>query len=250
MKDDFGDRMKSYEKALGHKITSQWACLRIDGRSFSKLTRKLYKEKLITRPRDPRFEKVFVEATKFTMDHFGFKAGFHQSDEVTIFFNPTDLSNERSEHPFGGKIQKLTSVVASFFTSSFVGFFMQEYGIVLAGISFDCRIIEFPTQAEAVNMLIWRFQDAKKNLISDIAHYHFGSKNLEGVNTEERYNLIGSPKLKPGNFMKRVSYEKVVDVKTSEKESVSELVTRHKIDAVDIDFDNMEFAQRVDFVYG
>lgn len=244
MKDLLGDRMKEYENASVTFVDgSKPVYMRIDGRSFSKFTKSLVKGGLVEKPRDKRFEQVFIEATKETVKEFHMALGFHQSDEVSLFFNV--LENEASQLPFNGKVQKLCSVVSSYFTSAFMANFQYIYDDYAPLLSFDARVCELPSKAESTNMLVWRYQDARRNMIQDIAHHQFGHKAIDRKSTQEKYEMIGEPVLSPGNFIKRKSFL----YKTHYHDGAYDAI-RHIVDVIPVDFDKMTFEERMSLIYG
>jgi tRNA(His) 5'-end guanylyltransferase len=266
--DDFGDRMKRYERETAftahHKLIKaegdlldyqemEWRdddmfmYMRLDGRSFSNFTKKLASRGLIMKPRDTAFESVFVRAVQDLVKEFSFKLAFHQSDEISLFFKPLLLDDEYSQLLFDGRLDKHISVIPSYFTSRFCYHFNEVYGEV-PECSFDGRVAVFPSAAEATNMLVWRYQDASRNLIQDIAHFKFGDKALFKVSTQEKWEMIGSPDLRPGNFIKRVKYQLPLDTKGMV--NVPQSVTRTRIDLLNIDFKTMTFDERVNLIYG
>lgn len=249
--DDFGDRMKGYELAFRTFIADQAALpyypyMRLDGRSFSNFTKKLASRGLLKKPRDEKFEFVFVRAVQDTVKEFNILTAFHQSDEISLFFKP--VTDPISEPLFNGNIEKLCSVVASYFTARFCFHFSESYGEV-PECSFDGRVCAFPSDAEATNMLVWRYQDASRNAIQDHAHFKFGSKKLFGVSTQEKWEMLGCPDLKAGNFVKRVKFQ--FDTPYVDKFTMQQTVTRSRIDVLrNLDFQNMTFEERVNLIYG
>lgn len=264
--DDFGDRMKRYEHECRFKIEDKrvytqldhfdlyeieergypfYPYVRIDGRSFSRFTKKLASRGLIKKPRDTKFENVFVLSVKDTVEEFNLKLGFHQSDEISLFFAP--VLDDESQMVFDGNLSKLLSVVPSYFTSRFCYHFNEVYAEV-PECSFDGRMCIFQSDAEATNMLVWRYQDASRNLIQDIAHHQFSDKQLFKVSTQQKFEMIGSPDLKPGNFIKRVKYK--FDTPFVDKFKMQETVIRSRTDLLDIDFSKMNFEERVNLIYG
>ena len=229
-KDSFGDRMKGYERDVPKKLSRNgFAYMRIDGRSFSKFTKKLAAQGLLAKPRDLTFEQVFVHSTIDIIEQFNFAIGFHQSDEISLLFRPLD--NEKSQYPFDGKVQKLCSVIASAFTTAFIKNFHQTYGFI-PDVSFDARVVDLPTKAEAVNMLVWRYKDAKRNVIQDYAYNQFSDKQLHKKSTTEKWEMIGKPELRPGNFIKRFSVEE-------------NGIIRHHVIQHYVNFDKLTWEQRV-----
>lgn len=256
--DEFGDRMKSYEKELrsfvefSEDVSSDTLYLyaRLDGRSFSKFTKKMSAAKLLVKPRDHAFENVFVEAVKDTVKEFNLTLGFHQSDEISLFFQPL-VKDGISQLPFNGNLTKLNSVLASYFTSRWIYHFNEAYKYV-PEVSFDCRFVIFKEKAEAVNMLVWRWQDATRNVIQDYAHHMFGHAKLMNMPTREKLEMVinNVPDFEEsilrtfGNFVKRENYE--IDV-TSEHTNDSAIRSRYV--NLDIDFRGMSFEERMELVY-
>jgi tRNA(His) guanylyltransferase len=135
-----GDRMKGYEKIIDYKIKpSESYVIRLDGRSFSKFTKKFVKP----------FDLVFVKAMCMTMqdlvEEFEAQTGYTHSDEITLIFNAKCTELEEFEyletkiykeckrdsekdaqtvrtsnlkelpiHMFKGRIQKILSLVSSY----------------------------------------------------------------------------------------------------------------------------------------
>lgn len=182
--DDFGDRMKTYERARTEDklIAGNVYYARLDGRGFSKFTKGL------RRPFDHRMSISMIEVTKHLVEKTNAKMGYTQSDEISLVWCP-DID---SQMMFDGKVQKLTSVLASMATSKFM------YEIMMSGLSdyveklphFDCRIFELPSLTEGANALLWREQDATKNAITMAASCHFSHKQLHGVNGKDKIDMM------------------------------------------------------------
>lgn len=240
-KDQLGDRMKAYEiesLKYTHIPKDHYAVMRIDGRSFSNFVKKLVGEGLVVRPRDKNFESVFTYAVKETCKEFHFVTAFHQSDEISFVFPE---QTETSILPFDGKMAKLLSVVPSFFTSAFVMSYHDWFGKI-PSVSFDARIAVFPEKAEAVNMVLWRYFDARRNLIQDMAHHKFGHSRLHGVSTLAKYEMLGEPVVNPGNFIKRNLYEM--------ESPLGEIVLRSRYDVIpSLEFGKMNFEERQNFIF-
>lgn len=77
-----GDRMKKYEAHMDLRILPcESFVVRLDGRSFSKFTKKFFKP----------FDIIFVKAMCKTMidlvEEFDAQTGYTHSDEITLIFN-------------------------------------------------------------------------------------------------------------------------------------------------------------------
>lgn len=174
-----GDRMKMYESKTQQIITIECPVfVRLDGKGFSKWTKNLEK------PFDMRFSNSMIETTRMLVEEFNADIGYTQSDEITLLWTP---KTEPSEHVFGGKVNKLISLLASFTTYHF-NFLMSEVS-ELPPAYFDARAFTLPEEEIAL-ALKWRWIDAKKNSVSQLAHHHFSPSKLKGVHTGDRLEML------------------------------------------------------------
>lgn len=112
-----GDRMKKYENALcTTKVDfSKPFVVRIDGHNFRIFTRGLKK------PYDYNLHQVFVNVCEMLIKEFNAHTVYTHSDEISLLYYPKKTKNkdEWREPPFGGRIQKLVSIIAGYTTSKF-----------------------------------------------------------------------------------------------------------------------------------
>ena len=169
-KDDFGDRMKRYEKLYaGQKAMPLLPVIaRLDGKNFSKLTKNL------DRPFDGNFRTMMKNITRLLVGSSNALLGYTQSDEITLVYYSDDYKKQIF---FNGKIQKMVSVLASMATSyaNFVGLNTLLKDPI---IHFDCRVFQVPTKVEAANQILWRVQDAVRNSIQAVGQHNFSHKEL------------------------------------------------------------------------
>lgn len=186
-KDNFGDRMKAYEAAETERqfmpLLPVYA--RIDGRCFSGFTRGL------ARPYDINITRAMIETTKYLVEETHARIGYTQSDEMSLVW----LQNEYdSDIFFTGKVQKLTSVLASLATVKFNHFCLQNDVLrdkALKGLPvFDCRVFQLPNKAEAANAFLWREKDATKNAISMAARSFYSHKQLHAKSSSDMQEMI------------------------------------------------------------
>lgn len=222
-----GDRMKKYENVVDSKIIiipSESFIIRLDGRSFSKFTKKFIKP----------FDLVFVKAMCLTMrdlvQEFEAQTGYTHSDEITLIFDAkcTELeefeylekkiNNEEQEnnkqkkvnklpiHMFGGRIQKILSLVSSFCSVRFnfhlsnliepIKFNYDEKFVELIKSHkqmFDGRIIIFKESLkhEILNHQIWRsIHDCERNAISTYAYTYFGPKKIKNKTCKDMIQML------------------------------------------------------------
>ena len=150
---------------------------RLDGRSFHTFTKGL------ARPYDERLSGLMVDTTKYLVEKTGARLGYTQSDEITLFW---DLKPEQydTEYLFRGKFQKIASITAGLATA----YFNRELAIripekVDALPVFDSRGWQVYTDKDVFLNFLWRQEDAIKNSISMLAQTYFSAKQLHGINS-------------------------------------------------------------------
>lgn len=182
-KDNFGDRMKAYEKRESITLMPFVpVVVRIDGKRFSKWTQGL------ERPYDKRLTDLMVGVTKRLVEETGAVTGYTQSDEITLVFVNT---NAKSEIFLGGRVQKMTSILASMATAWFneaVPEAIPEKAGKLA--LFDCRVWSVPNMGEAANAFLWREQDATRNSIQGAARSVYSHKACHKRSTSELQDML------------------------------------------------------------
>lgn len=184
MQDVLGDRMKALEQQeAGRRLPAHLPVLaRIDGRGFSRFTRHM------SRPFNPWLSEAMCVTTRLLVEASGAVLGYTQSDEISLVWAPTP---EGSERPYGDKIQKLTSILASMATACFNAEFTSDCGEHPGyAATFDCRVWAVPDETEAANTLLWRALDAQKNSISGLARCYFSHRGLQGKTGEQQRAML------------------------------------------------------------
>lgn len=189
--DDFGNRMKAYENQYNN-IWFDGSCpvvCRLDGRAFHSITKKL------ERPFDKKFRDCMASVTCNLVKDFNAVIGYTQSDEITlVLYAP----REESQLPFGGKLFKLTSVLASACSNYFNNYrdidgdspLMDAYLSSKRNAQFDCRVFQVPTESEAINNLLWRQRDCYRNAVLSVAQYKYGHKRIHGFKVAELVEMM------------------------------------------------------------
>lgn len=178
--DPLGDRCKAFEQAAETTLMAGLPVLaRLDGRAFHTFTRGMAWP-------DPRLIACFHQTVQDLLDDMHATVAYHQSDEITLVWAP------RQELPFGGRVQKLTSVLAGLASVSFGLTVRRVFGHELANLlpHFDCRVWQVPNSAEALQVLQWREDDAVKNSVSALASQHFSHKALHGKSSHDRLVML------------------------------------------------------------
>lgn len=231
MSDNFGDRMKMYEKAESGRrfmpLLPVYA--RLDGRSFSRFT------KSFNRPYDERMTRAMIDTTKYLVDETDALIGYTQSDEISMVWYSDSID---SQIFFDGKIQKMVSVLAALATVKFNKCcqtnMMHTTAERLMPV-FDCRVFQLPNKVEATNAFLWREQDATKNAISMAARSVFSHKQLLGKSGNEMQEMMWQEhgvnfndypaSFKRGTFVRR----ELIEIKLTDDEC-SDIPEEYRID--------------------
>lgn len=143
--DELDAKMRIYESAHDYCVAPElYMIARIDGRSFTRLTKEVHK---FEAPFDVRFRDYMVQTVKHLMS-CGFRVsyGYTESDEISLLFH-------LEESLFDRKLRKYQSVLA--------GEASARFSLLLGDIgAFDCRISQLPNKALVVDYFRWRNEDA------------------------------------------------------------------------------------------
>lgn len=228
-----GDRMKDYENDYDRVINPKDIFIvRVDGHHFSAFSKKFPTTK--EQPFNDIFVKAMIQTAKDLLLKYNAQSVYTHSDEITLIFNRlnTELHND-TKHIFGGRINKLTSLIAASASVRFQYNLKQaiktvvnnaensKYHKVLDACDmciFDARAFSLPEDHEAVNNLIWRSKfDCYRNAISAYAFKYFSKNDLNGISTAEcvkwlesvGVNVADIPKhILHGTIIKRMDHSK------------------------------------------
>jgi tRNA(His) 5'-end guanylyltransferase len=183
--DALGDRCKHLEMAeAGRRAMLGLPLLaRLDGRAFHTFTRGL------ARPFDARMTRCMVETTKFLVHDLQARVGYTQSDEITLCWY--EEAGSATQYPFDGRFQKLCSVLAGLASARFcqlAGQLLPEKAEQVPCL--DCRVWQVPTLKEALEVFVWREDDATKNSISMAACAFYSDRELHGKDSAEKQEML------------------------------------------------------------
>lgn len=228
--DAMGDRMKAYERRETERRAMRGVPLvvRVDGRSFSRFTRGLarpYDQDMA----DLMVEvaRYLVEQTQAKValtqsdeislilepfDHVGIGEVRRALAQVASLLDAGDaaagkakslelldrtargasLVRDDTDFLFGGRFQKLCSVIAGLATARFVKDAVRLWPDRCARQLpvFDARVFEVPNRDEAVAALVWRELDATKNAVSMAARAHFPHSRLHGKSSSQMQEML------------------------------------------------------------
>ncbi|MCB0837612.1 MAG: guanylyltransferase [Bacteroidetes bacterium] len=154
--DDLDQRMRIFETASDYSVLpGVYMVARIDGRSFTRLTKEVHK---FEAPFDIRFRDMMVETVKHLMN-CGFTViyGYTESDEISLLFS-------QHENAFSRKLRKYNSVLA--------GEASAKFSLLINDVAtFDCRISQLPSRKDVVDYFQWRNQDALRNSLNAYCYW-------------------------------------------------------------------------------
>ena len=188
-----GDRMKAYEKAFDqHLSPGRIYMLRLDGHTFSKFTAPFIK------PWDIRIADTMAKVCEDLMNQYHCLSAYTQSDEITLLFPAAELQEKL---PFGGRVGKLNTLTAAYCSVRFCYHMSRQpfdaelepniaQRILGHNAHFDCRLFEIPEEGEALNNLIWRCRDIKRNSKANFSRKFFSDKQLHGLNSDEMIKKV------------------------------------------------------------
>ena len=161
--DELDVKMRVYETSQDrHILPDMYFVARIDGRSFTKLTKETH---TFEAPFDERFRDYMVETVKHLMTcGFNVVYGYTQSDEISLLFN-------YNETAFARKTRKYISLLA--------GEASAKFSTLLGDIgAFDSRISELPNKQLVVDYFRWRNEDAYRNALSAHCYWRLRKENF------------------------------------------------------------------------
>lgn len=241
--DILGARMKIYEeKAFKTKYANnnQILIVRLDGHCFSQFTKGFLK------PFDTNLHQSMINTVADLIKTYNANTGYTQSDEITLIYNK--CLNEKDTHIFNGRINKISSVLASYASIRFNyhlncllknGVFndiniYKNNDILKKRIEsyvahFDGRSFNVPNNSELINNIMWRCHfDCSRNSISSLARYYYTTKELHNKSSKQKIDMLLNEKnidwykeplcFRYGTFVKKELYiKKCIDIKTNKQ---------------------------------
>jgi len=224
--DKFGDRMKEYEGIESDRrfLPLLPICARLDGKCFSKFTKGM------KRPYDEDMIHLMKATTKFLVEQTNSNIGYTQSDEISLVFYSPDRN---SQIFFDGRIQKMTSVLASIATAAFNNILPLAFPKKIDLLPmFDCRVWQVPTKEEAINNILWRELDATKNSISMAARHYYSHKELSKKNSSEMQEMLFQKGINwndyPSHFKRGTYVQRRKIIKKFSTQEINKLPLKHE----------------------
>jgi len=194
------DIIKNNERNHEIKVNyDNFLIIRIDGHKFSKFTKRFKK------PFDMILSNTMENTSRDLIEKFGCSSAYTQSDEITLFFPPVFNDNDTviiNNQIFGGRTQKIASLVASYTSIRFNYWFNKEYENTMFDENesdyrtvienhigtawFDARVFGVRTKEDAFNVFKWRALDAIKNSLSMFAQAYCSHRSLLNKSGKEQ----------------------------------------------------------------
>lgn len=192
--DALGDRMKEFEMAeAGRRLMPGLPIMvRLDGRSFHTFTRGM------TRPFHEPMSRAMIETARYLVEHTHANFAYTQSDEISLGYWSDDA---RTQTMFDGRIQKLTSILASMATAKFnqeVVKRMPEKAHLLP--VFDARVFNLPNLDEMADCVLFRALDCAKNSITMAASAYYPHKELQGKSGAMKHEMLHAKGVNWANY--------------------------------------------------
>lgn len=228
------DKCQYYRSLTDYRIQGNNNILvMLDGKNFSTLIKNNFKK-----PFDDDFIDMMNKTAKFLCNSVqGVKFAYVQSDEISLLI--TDYDTPETDTPFGGRICKLQSILASLATSEFNKWFtlnkwykycvsenkfsddarisiseVDDFITDMKLAQFDCKVWTVPNQNDAYAWFLYRQLDCIKNSKQQTAQTYLPHKELLNHDADEQIKMTFekagidwndfNPKYKYGRFIFKV----------------------------------------------
>jgi tRNA(His) 5'-end guanylyltransferase len=161
-------------------LPGAWAIVRVDGRSFSKLTEDHY-----TKPFDERFAAAMQRAAESLLVDLGGVYAYTESDEISVLLDPRWSL-------FGRSVEKLVSISAGLASATFT-LATGRVGV------FDSRVWLGTGVDDVVDYFSWRQADAARCALNGWCYWTLRSEGvsaraatraLEGLDVSGKNELL------------------------------------------------------------
>ena len=183
-------KMRVYEESIDQYIVPEmFIVARLDGRSFTRLTREICK---FEAPFDVKFRDLMVATTKYIMDcGFNISYGYTESYEISLLFSPDNSA-------FSNKVRKINSILAG----EASGFFSLELG---KPVCFDSRVVPLPNIDLVKDYFLWRQEDANRNALNAWCYW---TLRKEGKSKREATSFLSGQSIA---FKKEILFERGIN---------------------------------------
>lgn len=249
------EKCRYFQSLYDYKLLPNcFAIAHLDGRSFSKLIKKQFKL-----PFDDDFINMMNETTRYLCEKVqNVEFAFTQSDEITLIIK----DNSQTDLPFGGRLCKLQSILASMASTKFNQLYLinkikahqekfetnEDICNLIENhklVEFDCKIWSVPSLNDVKAWLIFRQNDCIRNSRQQTAQTYCSYKELLKKGAKEQVNYLKektgidwdslSDDKKYGRIFKKVQTEKQKEING---ETITFMRNTWEIESKIIDFVN------------
>jgi tRNA(His) 5'-end guanylyltransferase len=177
----FEAAMRSREWFHGLAVPpGMWTVIRVDGRSFSRLTAEHF-----DKPFDPKFNDLMVRTAEALLREFEGRYAYTQSDEISVLLAPGHDLFDRS-------VEKLVSISVAVASSTFT----LE---LQAAAQFDSRLWIGATTDDVADYFSWRTADSARNALNGWCYWTLrkdgmsaraATSKLDGLSVAEKNELL------------------------------------------------------------
>jgi tRNA(His) 5'-end guanylyltransferase len=204
-----GDKLCLNEKQLVNVEGSQYFTIRLDGKSFSKVGRRLHALGALETEYSEKFNLWMQDVCHFlTKEISNVVYSYTQSDEITILIAPMpyNFKEDRHEpHAFNGRRDKLISLASSLASARFYRHMVLSVGLErvdeLPLAVFDGRLAVYHSLHSAFELILWRSYDCAVNSVSTTLHLlrdaPLPRKEISRLNTLQKLVLLHSVGIMP-----------------------------------------------------
>lgn len=219
---ELGDRYKEMEAAetSDDKDTLypyEAFVIRVDGRAFHTFTRGM------TKPFSTVLDECRNAAAAAVLKSLKPTFAYHQSDEISFVWD--QVKAPATEHPFGGRKDKLLTLVASLTSTAFAMKYAELTGDFTKLPHFDGRIAgRFSSQLtaleDAIQCVQWRENDAMRNSMQMYGQSMFSHKELNKKSVGDIYDMCKdkgfdwfetAPEFRRGTYVTIGTVQKVIE---------------------------------------
>lgn len=192
------DKCQYYRSLTDYRILPNSNILvMLDGKNFSTLIKNNFKK-----PFDDTFIDMMNRTAQFLCNNVqGVKFAYTQSDEISLLI--TDYDTPDTDTPFGGRICKLQSLLASLATSEFNRWFtiknldkcydnvnVGEFISKMKMAQFDCKVWTVPSLNDAYALFLYRQIDCIRNSKQQAAQTYLSHNVLMGNDTDQQIEML------------------------------------------------------------
>lgn len=167
-------------------LDGNFIVIRLDGRGFSKLTKKAG----FAKPFDSGFAQMMAAAMEATAREMGALYAYTESDEISILL-------PRHTQLFDREVEKLVSLSASVCSVAFNAvvprYYHGHFPTLMA--HFDARLWVGATEQDVVDYFSWRMADAERNSLLGLAYWSLRQRGLGKGAATSRLHGLGRPQL-------------------------------------------------------